>query len=117
MKKTKSSKKRIPPQAEFVDKVHSPEPSTLSGNTFAKPPRRASRGTGADFAGQSGDLQDLSRRESTDSESVEELVAEGQYREAEIISAVEEADDPDQRELHPREIRQDDVPDEYLRDD
>jgi len=117
MRKTKSSRKRIPPQPEVIDKVHSPEPSTLSGNTFAKPPRRASRGTGADSAGQSGDLQDLSRSESTDSESVEELVAEGQYREAEIISAVEEADDPDQRELHPREVRQDDVPEEYRDND
>jgi len=112
MKKAKSSRKRTPPP-EGVDKVHSPEPSTLSGNTFARPPRRPAPGTGPDSAGQSGDLQDLSRREDTDSESVEELVAEGQYREAEIISAVEDADDPDQRELHPREVREDDVPEEY----
>jgi hypothetical protein len=67
-------------------------------------------------AGQSGDLQGLSRSDNTDSESVEELVAEGQYREAEIVSAVEEADDGDQRELRPREVREDDVPEKY-RDD
>lgn len=117
MKKTKSSRKQTPPSSEVVDKVRSPEPSTLGGNTFARPSRRAARGTGADSAGQAGDLQDLSRHESTDSESVEELVAEGQYREAEIISAVEEADDPDQRELHPREVLQDDVPEEYRDED
>ena len=113
MKKTKSSRKQKLPPPEGVDEVRSPEPSTLSGNTFAKPPRRASWGTGMESAGQSGDLQGLSRRDTTDSESVEELVAEGQYREAEIVSAVEEADDPDQRELRPREVREDDVPEEY----
>jgi hypothetical protein len=114
MKKAKSPRKRTaPPPPEGVDKVHSPEPSTLSGDTFARPPRQPAEGTGPDSAGQSGDLQGLSRREDTDSESVEELVAEGQYREAEIISAVEEADDPDQRELHPREVPRDDVPGEY----
>ena len=117
MKKTKSSRKQTPPSSEVVDKVRSPEPSTLSGNTFARPPRRAARGTGADSAGQACDRQDLSRHESTDSERVEELVAAGQYREAEIISAVEEADDPDQRELHPREVLQDDVPEEYRDED
>ena len=44
--------------------------------------------TGAASAGQSGDLQDLPSRPSADSESVEELVAEGQYREAEIVAEV-----------------------------
>jgi len=113
MKKAKSPRKRKGSPPEVVNEVHSPEPSTLSGDTFARPPRQPAEGTGPDSAGQSGDLQGLSRREDTDSESVEELVAEGQYREAEIISAVEEADDPDQRELHPREVPRDDVPGEY----
>jgi len=113
--KASAKKKHAPP--EVVDAVRSPEPSTLSGNTFSKPPRRAPKGTGSEFAGQSGDLQDLSRNESADSESVEELVAEGQYREAEIIGAVEDADDPDKGEVRTREVRQDDVPTEYIDND
>jgi len=116
MKKAKTARKQKLPPLDNKDEVRSPEPSTLSGEILAKPARHATRGTGADSAGQSGDLQDLSREESADSESVEELVAEGQYREAEIISAIEEADDPDQREVHTREVSQDDVPEEY-RDD
>jgi len=76
-----------------LGEVHSPEPSTLNGSTFTTPPRQPPRGTGSDDAGQSGDLQDLSRQESADSESVAELVAEGQYREAEVVDAVEEADE------------------------
>ena len=79
--------------AEGMDEVRSSEPSTLSGDTFTATPGQPPRGSGPDYAGQSGDLQDLSRQQSADSESVEELVAEGQYREAEIIDAVEEADE------------------------
>ncbi len=95
MKTTKSRRKKNQSQEstpEPLDAVQSPEPSTLSGNTFATSPRQPPRGTGPDYAGQSGDLQGLSSRESADSESVEELVAEGQYREAEVVDAVEEAD-------------------------
>jgi len=89
-RRTKKHPKESTP--EGVDAVRSPEPSTLSGNTFTTPPRQPPRGSGPDYAGQSGDLQDLSRQESADSESVEELVAEGQYHEAEVVDAVEEAD-------------------------
>ena len=96
MKTTKSRRKKNHSEEatpEGLDAVRSPEPSTLSGNTFTTPPRQPPRGTGPDDAGQSGDLQGLSRQESADSESVSELVAEGQYREAEIVDAVEEADE------------------------
>jgi hypothetical protein len=48
-----------------------------------------------------------------DSESVEELLAEGQAREAAAVSGVEDALDPDQGELHTREVPEDDVPEEY----
>jgi len=89
LRKKKHSQEETP---EGMDPVRSPEPSTLSGNAFTTPPRQPPRGTGAEYAGQSGDLQDLPSRPSADSESVEELVAEGQYREAEIVAAVEESD-------------------------
>lgn len=51
------------------------------------------RGIGADAAGQSGDLQGLSEVEDVESESVEELVEEGQDYEAEVVAGVERAGD------------------------
>ena len=71
------------------------------------------RGTGPDSAGQSGDTQGLSDVAEAGSESVEELVEEGQSFEAEVISGVEDAPDPDEAELHTKEIPEDDVPSEY----
>lgn len=64
-------------------------------------------------AGQAGDTQGLSRQEQYDSESVRELVEEGQYLEAEAVSGVENARDPDQGEVRTKEVPEDDVPDEY----
>ena len=64
-------------------------------------------------SGLSGDLQGLSRKPSADSESVSELVEEGNPFEAEIINAVEAADDTT-KEVRTREVPEDDVPEEYL---
>jgi len=64
--------------------------------------------------GQSGDLQGLSNRELADSESVDELLEEGNALEAGVVSGVEEADDADEREVRTREVPEDDVPEEYL---
>jgi hypothetical protein len=75
------------------------------------------RGTGPDSAGQSGDTQGLSDNAEAGSESVEELVEEGQSFEAEVISGVENAPDADEGEIHTREVPEDDVPDEYLEKD
>lgn len=50
------------------------------------------RGLGAGSAGQSGDTQGLSNAEEADSESVEELVEEGQDFEAGMVAGVEDAD-------------------------
>jgi outer membrane biosynthesis protein TonB len=71
------------------------------------------RGLGAASGGQSGDTQGLSRREFDDSESVEELLEEGQYMEAEAVSGVENARDADQGEVRTRQFPEDDVPEEY----
>jgi hypothetical protein len=65
-------------------------------------------------ARQSGDLQGLSRAEQANSESVDELVEEGNIFEAGAVAGVEEADDQDTREVHTHEVPEDDVPDEYL---
>lgn len=71
------------------------------------------KGTGPGSAGQSGDTQGLSNTAEADSESVEELIEEGQYFEAEVVSGVENAPDADVSEVRTREGREDDVPPEY----
>jgi len=62
---------------------------------------------------QSGDTQGLSNAEWANSESVEELAADGQAFEAAAVSGVEDAGDPDVHEVKTREVPQDDVPREY----
>jgi hypothetical protein len=71
------------------------------------------RGLGARSGGQSGDTQGLSANPAVDSESVEELLEEGQSFEAEVVNGVENAPDPDQSEVRTREVTEDDVPEEY----
>jgi hypothetical protein len=63
---------------------------------------------------QSGDLQGLSDVESADSESVDELVEEGNAFEAGVVAGVEEAGDRGEREVRTHEVPEDDVPSEYL---
>ncbi len=62
---------------------------------------------------QSGDLQGLQDEAGADSESVRELVAEGQAFEAEVISGIENAPLADEGEVRTREVPEDDVPGEY----
>jgi len=71
------------------------------------------RGLGAASGGQSGDTQGLSRRDYDDSESVEELIEEGQYLEAEAVSGVENAPDADHGARRTRQFPEKDVPEEY----
>src|ERR1700739_1670976 len=63
---------------------------------------------------QAGDLQGLSRAEEADSESVDELVEEGNLFEAGAVAGVEDADNADEKEVHTHELPEDDVPEEYL---
>jgi hypothetical protein len=51
------------------------------------------------------------------SESVEELLEEGQSFEAEAIGGVEDAPDADVAEVHTKQVPEDDVPSEYLNAD
>jgi hypothetical protein len=69
---------------------------------------------GARSGGQSGDLQGLSNIEGADSESVSELMEEGNAIEADAVTGVELADDTDEKEVRTHEVPQDDVPGEYL---
>jgi N utilization substance protein A len=74
---------------------------------------------GPDSAGQSGDLQEISNKAGADSESVQELIEEGNAFEAAAISGVENAnsEDADVSEVHTHQVPEDDVPAEYLDDD
>jgi len=68
-------------------------------------------------AGQSGDIQQMSDVADADSESVEELLEEGNAFEAAAVDGVENAKDPDVSEVRTRQVKVDDVPEEYLIDD
>jgi len=63
---------------------------------------------------QAGDLQGLSNVERADSESVDELLEEGNAFEGEAVMGVEQADDADEKEVRTHEVPEDDVPGEYL---
>ncbi len=81
---------------------------TLRQYALARPDDRP----GADSAGQSGDDMGLSTDESLGSESVAELVAEGQFFEAEALSGLERPY-PDDAPVRTHEVLEDDVPSEY----
>src|SRR5260370_39332825 len=57
---------------------------------------------------QSGDVQGLSNVERADSESVEELLEEGNSFEAGAVKGVEDAEDADEAEVHTHQVPQDD---------
>jgi len=99
--KKKSAAKKATRRADVIN------PVTPSGR----------RGLGPESGGQSGDTQGLSRRSYDDSESVEELMEEGQYMEAEAVSGVENARDADQGEVRTTQFPEDDVPEEYQNED
>jgi hypothetical protein len=71
------------------------------------------KGLGPRSGGQSGDLQGLSELESADSESVGELLEEGNAFEAEIVKGVEDVSEADEKEVTTHEVPEDDVPEEY----
>jgi hypothetical protein len=92
----KNRKARIPGRADSIEVV-----------SYGR------RGLGARSAGQSGDTQGISAAVRTDSESVEELLEEGQSFEAEVVTGVENAPEPDESEVRTKEVPEDDVPEEY----
>ncbi|GAC1672150.1 MAG: hypothetical protein NVS9B4_27270 [Candidatus Acidiferrum sp.] len=75
------------------------------------------KGLGSRSAGQSGDMQGLSNLEGANSESVAELLEEGNAFEAEIVKGVEDAPDADRGPIKTHEVPGDDIPEEYLDSD
>jgi hypothetical protein len=94
--KKKLAKKRVQVKSQSVDTV-----------AFAL------EGLGAQSGEQSGDLQGLSNVQGADSESVDELLGEGNAFEADVVKRVEDAGDADEGEVRTHEVPQDDVPGEY----
>src|SRR5213594_3029715 len=76
-----SAKRTVKPKKKVREKKRTPEPAAFS---VKKPGTRSGR--------QSGDLQGLSASEGADSESVAELIEEGNPFEADVVLGVESAD-------------------------
>jgi hypothetical protein len=71
------------------------------------------KGLGTRSGGQSGDLQGLTNKEGAASESVDELLEEGNAFEAAVVKGVEDASQADEGEVVTHEVPEDDVPEEY----
>jgi hypothetical protein len=117
-RKNKNKKRSVAPAKRAHKKpvarmASAPKKSVQSQS--ADPAEFTVRTPGRGLSGrQSGDLQGLSGSEGADSESVTELLEEGNPFEAGVIAGVEDADVSDERGVHTRELAEDDVPQEYL---
>jgi len=122
--KKKSSKKTVAKKTSPKAKLAKKKVAAKKKPVAKKRPRGKSqevdtvvfepKGRGARSGGQSGDLQGLSNAERANSESVDELLEEGNAFEAEVVHAIEDAPDPDEDEVRTHEVPEDDVPEEYL---
>jgi hypothetical protein len=133
----KAAKKRVTPKKKLAKKKAAPKKAqvktkvggkkTTGGKTVGALKKQARgksqsvdtvafalEGLGTRAGEQSGDLQGLSNVQAADSESVDELLQEGNAFEAEVVKGVEDAGDADEGEVHTHEVPQDDVPGEYL---
>jgi hypothetical protein len=107
--KKKLARKKIAPRKRATRKKRRVRGKSETVDTVVFEPQ----GLGARAGGQSGDLQGLSGIERAGSESVEELVEEGNAFEAEVLSGVENVRDADEEEVTTHEVPEDDVPPEY----
>jgi hypothetical protein len=100
-------KKTAPRKVTFKKKVRGKSQSIA---TVAFEPEGLRERSG----GQSGDLQGLSSMAGADSESVDELLEEGNAFEAGVVKGVQDAVDPDESEVVTHEVPEDDVREEDL---
>jgi len=125
-KKKRLARKKLAKKKAPANKT-SNKRATTTGKKASAPKKKArrksersypvtfQRGTsGPGSAGQSGDVQGLSRVEDVDSESVNELIEEGNAFEADVVQGVTDAGNADEEEVHTHEVPEDDVPGEYL---
>jgi hypothetical protein len=108
-----AKKKKVAAKAKVKTAQHRVRGRANEGELVSYTPR----GLGARTGGQAGDTQGLASGPDVDSESVEELLEEGQSFEAEVVEAVENAPDPDEGEVRTRQVPENDVPEEYQEDE
>jgi hypothetical protein len=124
-KKEFAKKKATPKKAEMKTKVGKKKTSGgKATGTLKKQVREKSQsvdtvafaleGLGARLGQQWGDLQGLSNVQGSDSESVDELLEEGNSLEVGVVKGAEDAEHADETEVRNHEVPQDDVPGEYL---
>jgi hypothetical protein len=89
------------------------KPKQRSFEPDAAPLRQTQPDSDPGSGGQAGDLQGLSDEQEADSQSVRELLEEGQYFEAAVISGVENAPSADSGPVRTHQVPEDDVPSEY----
>lgn len=102
------SRARRSPKKKAAKKKTARRKKTAVAESF--PSRRPRVASGR----QAGDVQGLSTVRGADSQSVDELVEEGNAFEADVVSGVEAAGKQEGREVRTREVPEDDVPGEYL---
>jgi hypothetical protein len=135
--KKKQARKRATPKKKLAKKKAAPKRATMkakvrgkktSGGKTAGTLRKQVQGKSqsvktvpfaqerlkAQTGKQSGDLQELSNVQGANSESVEELLEQGNAFEAEVVKGVEDAGEAHKGEVRTHEVLQDDVPEEYL---
>src|SRR5438552_1770468 len=100
--------KKKPRKKQAKSKRTAVRKATAKGGTRSRKARDLTSGR------ESGDLQGLSRVPTADSESVEELMEEGNALEGDVVSGVEDADRAEGKEVRTHEVPEDDVPSEYL---
>src|SRR5437667_5752880 len=123
----KKSAKRKPPQKNAAVKTKAVGKKTIGAKTVSALKKRvreksqsvdtvafSPEGPGTRSGQQSGDLQGLSGVEGADSESVDELLEEGNAFEADVVKGVEDAENANEKEVRTHEVPEDDVPGEYL---
>ncbi len=110
--KKKLAKKKATPKKKVVGKTKRAAKKRVRGKSqTVDAVRYAREGLSARSGGQSGDLQGLSNLAGANSESVDELLEEGNAFEAEVVKGVQDAGD--EGEVHTHEVPEDDVPGEY----
>jgi len=116
-----AAKVSVKPPAKQATKILSAKAATKNTKPVSKRGKREiidsvafePAGLGARSGGQSGDLQGLTNRAGADSESVDELLEEGNAFEAEVVKGIEDVPDADEGEIRTHEVLEDDVPREY----
>ena len=101
---TKLAKKRLPKKKAALQKAGAHKRQVQRESQSVDTVAFAPEGQGARSGGQSDDLQGLSNVEGADSESVDELLEEGNAFEADVVKGVEDAEDADGGEVRTHEV-------------